>query len=210
MQLIEINKKRYRKHLNIIIVSFIASLLILSLLFGTLFISMFSTVADTSTVVSYSTADSVVVSVTEPVAKAVAETLAESEISTKGAEQESNFKYNLLGVILALLANAAMMHSLRKHEFFTEVYYVWQVKQLQNLIYRKINKIKAAGKAGDENALIILAFYYQSQIQVYELDDNTITLSSIKIKQNEVTESIAELGLTVGSEEFNKELIKLY
>lgn len=185
MQLIEIHKKRYRKHLNIIIISFIASLLVLSLTFGAVLISLFSNIGDVTALVTTTT-------------------------SNIGAEPETNFKYNLLGVILALLANAAVMHSLRKGQYFTEVYYVWRVKQLQNLIYRKINKIKAGAKAGEENALIILAFYYQSQIQVYELDDNTITLSSIKLKHAEVLASITELGLDVSSEQFDKELIKLY
>ena len=44
MKLIEINKERYRKHLNIVIVAFISSLLILSLTFGTILINLFSSV----------------------------------------------------------------------------------------------------------------------------------------------------------------------
>ena len=44
MQLIEINKTRYRKHLNIIIVSFVATLLALSLAFGSILIYFFSDV----------------------------------------------------------------------------------------------------------------------------------------------------------------------
>lgn len=185
MQLIEINKTRYRKHLNIIIVGFITSLLVLSLLFGTVLISMFSTIGDVHEI-------------------------AETVNSTTVEEQPSNFRYNLLGVILALFANAAAMHSMRKSYFFKEVYYVWQVKQLQNLIYRKINKIKQAANEGEPSALIILAFYYQSQVQVYELDDNTITLSTVKQKLSDVRVAIAEHNLTVDSEEFTKSLISLY
>lgn len=64
MQLIDIDKPRYRKHLNIVIAGFIAALLILALAFGQLLIVSF--------------------------------------------EQEgvNNFRYNLLGAILALLACA--------------------------------------------------------------------------------------------------------
>ena len=183
MQLIDIDKARYRKHLNIVIISFIGSLLVLSLLFGTMLISLFSTVGDTLLQVS---ADAVQV------------------------EQESNFRYNLLGVILALLANAAVLHSLKRSDFFTEIYYVWQIKQLQNLIYRKLKKIKIAAKAGEEDALIILFFYYQSQLQVYKLDDNTITLETIERHRQEVDESIAELGLSITTAQFNKSLLAQY
>jgi hypothetical protein len=189
MQLIDIDKARYRKHLNIVIVGFIASLLVLSLLFGSLFISLFSTVVDSA--VMQVTADSVANAATD-------------EVTT---EPETNFRYNLLGVILALLANAAILHSIKNSAFFKEIYYVWQIKQLQNLIYRKLKKVKAAGKAGDETALTILSFYYQCQIQVYNLDDNTITLSSIEKHLQGVNDIIASKGICINASQFDKKMI---
>jgi len=188
MQLIDIDKARYRKHLNIVIVGFIASLLVLSLLFGSIFISLFSTVIDSAAIQAASDA----------VANAVTDEM---------AEPETNFRYNLLGVVLALLANAAILHSVKNSDFFKEIYYVWQVKQLQNLIYRKLKKVKAAGKEGDETALIILSFYYQCQIQVYNLDDNTITLSSIEKHLQEVNDTIASKGLSISASQFDKKMI---
>jgi len=185
MQLIEIDKVRYRKNLNIVIVGFVSSLLVLSLLFGTLFISLFSTVADVSDAVQ-ATSDVV------------------------QGEQDSNFRYNLLGVLLALLANAAILHSVKNSAFFTEIYYVWQIKQLQNLVYRKLNRIKIAAKQGEEKALIILSFYYQSQLQVYQLDDNTITLDTIEKHLQEVNDNISKHGLSISAEQFEKILITSY
>ncbi|MEI6894185.1 MAG: DUF3087 family protein [Colwellia sp.] len=185
MQLIDIDKVRYRKHLNIIIVGFIGSLLVLSLLFGSLLISLFSNLAEVDVLVQ----------------------AASNEI---GAEPESNFRYNLLGVILALLANAAILHSTKNSHFFTEVYYVWRLKQIQNSVYRKIKKIKLAAEKGDEKALIILVFYYESQIKVYQLDDNTITLESIHKALQQVNDKITEHGLTVTSDQFDKSIIALY
>jgi len=185
MQLIDIDKVRYRKNLNIVIVGFVSSLLVLSLLFGTLFISLFSNVADVNGVVQVAT-DAV------------------------QGEQDSNFRYNLLGVVLALLANAAILHSVKNSAFFTEIYYVWQIKQLQNLVYRKLKRIKIAAKQGEEKALIILSFYYQSQLQVYQLDDNTITLDTIEKHLQEVNDKISEHGLTVRADQFEKSLITSY
>jgi hypothetical protein len=183
MQLIDIDKARYRKNLNIVIVGFIASLLVLSLLFGSILISLFSTVDST-------------------IVKA-----ASDAITNTVTDADTNFRYNLLGVILALLANAAILHSVKKSQYFKEIYYVWQIKQLQNLIYRKLKKVKAAGKEGDETALIILTFYYQCQIQVYKLDDNTITLSSIEKHLQEVNDTIANHGLEIKASQFNKKMI---
>ena len=168
MQLINIDKALYRKHLNIIIGGFIATLLVLALVFGQFLIMSFA------------------------------------------QEGVSNFKYNLLGVILSLLACAAILHSLKSSLFFKEVYYVWQLKQVQNSIFRKLTKIKAAAKDDDNNALIILVFYYQSLKLVYLLDDNTLTMSKVEQELNALDHTIANKNLTVTAEQFEKSLLSSY
>ncbi len=168
MQLMNIDKARYRKHLNIVIVGFIATLLVLALVFGQLLISSFS------------------------------------------EEGVNNFKYNLLGVILSLLACMAAIHSLKSSDFFKEIYYVWQVKQIQNLVYRKLKKIEQAAKNQEIEALIVLTFYYQSQQQVYQLDDNTLTISKVNKKLSDLQELIASNELTVDVEQFDKKLIAAF
>lgn len=197
MQLIEIDKARYRKNLNVVIIGFIASLLILSLLFGSILINLFSSIPEV-TEFSQSASDVVTDVVNDGVS------------NQEGIEQESNFRYNLLGVILALLANAAVLHSVKDSKYFKEIIYVWRLKQSQNLIYRKFKKIKLAADNGEDKALTILSFYYESQIQVYQLDDNTITLSTVQSKLAAIKEQANKLGLTINSSDFDKSLLKDY
>ncbi len=168
MQLINIDKTRYRKHLNIIIAGFIGSLLVLALVFGQLLIAMFA------------------------------------------QEGINNFRYNLLGVVLSLLACAAILHTLKKSAFFKEIYYIWQIKQIQNLIFRKLKKIKAAANNDDTNALIILVFYYQSLQQVYQLDDNMLTITKVNKDLSDLQETIANKNFTISVEQFDKKLISSY
>ena len=168
MQLINIDKTRYRKHLNIIIASFIGSLLVLALVFGQLLITIFA------------------------------------------HEGINNFRFNLLGVALSLLACAAILHTLKNSEFFKEIYYVWQLKQIQNLIYRKLKNIKAAAKSDDTNALIILSYYYQSLQQVYQLDDNTLTITTVNKQLSDLHETIVNKNLNISAEQFDKKLINSY
>jgi len=165
MQLINIDKVRYRKHLNIVIVSFIATLLVLALIFGQLLIISF------------------------------------------GQEEVNNFRYNLLGVVLSLLACMAALHTLRTSDYFKEIYYVWQIKQIQNLIYRKLKKVKKAAKDSNEEALIILTFYYKSQQQVYQLDDNTLTISKVNKALTDLEEVIDNKDLTINVDQFDKKMI---
>jgi len=168
MQLINIDKARYRKHLNITIVGFIGTLLVLALVFGQLLIASFA------------------------------------------AEGVNNFRYNLLGVVLSLFACAAILHTLKNSDFFREIYYVWQIKQIQNLIYRKLKKIKAAARSDDTNGLIILSFYYQSLQQVYQLDDNTLTITIVNKDLSDLQETIVNKNLNISAEQFDKKLINSY
>ncbi|MDP7592346.1 MAG: DUF3087 family protein [Litorilituus sp.] len=125
-------------------------------------------------------------------------------------EGVSNFKYNLLGVFLALLACAAILHSIKEHEFFKEIYYVWRLKQLQNKIFRKLVNIQRSAKEGKESALIILLFYYQSLKLVYLLDDNTLTIAKVEKDLNEVNKTINSKNIVLSVEQFDKSLLASY
>jgi hypothetical protein len=89
------------------------------------------------------------------------------------------------------------------------VYYVWQIKQQQNAIYRKLKKIKAAAD-DDVNALIILNFYYTSLKQIYLLDDNTLTMSKLDKDISELNTRIENKNLTLSTDQFNKSLLVDY
>lgn len=187
MKLKEIEKTVYRKHLNIIIVGFIASLLTLALVYGQGLIMLF---ADSASLLPNSA------------------NVGAGELVNEAAT-ESNFRYNFMGVLLSLLTCVLALHRLRFSAFFSEVYYVWQVKQQQNFIYRKLKKIKAAAEADDVNvnALIILNFYYASLKQVYLLDDNTLTMSKINSDINELNTRLENLNLTLSTDQFEPSML---
>ena len=188
MKLKDIDKAVYRKHLNIIIVGFIASLLTLALVYGQSLIMLF---ADSAQLL------------------ATPANVTTGELVNEATGTESNFSYNFMGVLLALLTCVFALHRLRFSAFFSEVYYVWQVKQQQNLIYRKLKKIKVAAEADDVNvnALIILNFYYASLKQVYLLDDNTLTMSKLNTDINELNSQLENLNLTLSTDQFEPSML---
>ena len=188
MKLKDIDKAVYRKHLNIIIVGFIASLLTLALVYGQALIMLF---ADSTQLL------------TTPA------NVTTGELVNEATGTESNFSYNFMGVLLALLTCVFALHRLRFSAFFSEVYYVWQVKQQQNLIYRKLKKIKVAAGADEVNvnALIILNFYYASLKQVYLLDDNTLTMSKLNTDINELNTQLENLNLTLSTDQFEPSML---
>lgn len=167
MQLLDINKNRYRKHLNVVIALLIISLMGFALLFG------------------------------------------QGAIALIGTPEGDNFILNLAGVIMAGILCIAVIFSLRGHQFMSEVVYVWQLKQVLNRIYRKNRKIEqAAFEQGSEKAMLILAFYYQASMQLYKLDDNTITLESLQERMDKLQNLLNEKKLVLAIEDYNELMLK--
>jgi len=160
MRLIEIDKTRYRKHLNIVFAGIAVTLVTITLLTSTLYIRLLST------------------------------------------PEESHFLHNLAGVVTAAGIVIFILYKLRQHPFMTEVVYVWDLKQQLNRIYRKQRKIEAAVENHDQDAMIILNFQYRGSKQLYELDDNTITMQGLVSKIKVLDKRMEDVGLSTSTDEY--------
>lgn len=168
MKLHTINKPRYRKHLNILLVILSVSLIAMALLFGQLLITLLSD------------------------------------------GQDSNFIFNLAGVVLAAIACLTFIYNVRHHDFMVEVYYIWQLKQDLNMIYRKLRKIEAAVEDNNVDAITILNYYYTASVQIFKLDDNTITLDSLQLEIDKLNNQIETKNLTIKEEDYNANLLEQF
>ena len=122
-------------------------------------------------------------------------------------ESTGNFHLNLFGVVLAIAFNAFIASKLKGHPYLNEAVYVWNLKQIHNQIYRKLKKIKAASESGNRNALTILFFYYTTQKQVYELDNNTLTMSSVESALDNIEKEAGKWGFELSLNDFAKDMI---
>jgi hypothetical protein len=119
----------------------------------------------------------------------------------------SNFVLNLIGVVVAASLVGLLLRRYRSHPYMKEVLYVWQLKQELNRIYRNTAKIKVAAESNNLNALIIMNFNLKGCAQLYELDDNDLTLSELKQEIEALDNKIAGLGLTISTDDYHKELL---
>jgi len=179
MQLKEINKSIYRKRLNILIGLFIICLTILSISFGAILIQLFGYQLPA--------------------------------IDPATGEQLSNFRFNFVGVILALLTCISILQQFRNHPFCAEIHYVMTLKQIHNIIYRRLNKIKNAAQeyetTEDITAFIVLNYYYTSLKQVYILDNNTLTISTVTRDMESLQERMKNLGIEVTTDQFERPML---
>ena len=168
MQLREINKIRYRKHLRIVFVSIVSALLIIAPGTSALFISLFSN------------------------------------------PEASYLFHNLAGVVVAAAIVAFVLNKFRQHPYMFEVVYVWDLKQQLNRIHRKQRKIEAAIENNDKDAMIIMNFMHHGSKQLYELDDNTITMEDLLRKIQVHDERMEAAGLSSSTDSYNPAMLKRF
>jgi len=124
-----------------------------------------------------------------------------------GTPGETHFWLNLAGVVIGAGAVLLGLIKLRDHPYLREVVYVWDLKQQLNLIHRKQRRIEPLVEENDQDAIAIMVFFYSGSRQLYELDDNTITMDSISLKLRALENQIDELGLSITADSFNKSLL---
>lgn len=129
-------------------------------------------------------------------------------ISLIGDTDGSNFNLNLAGVVIAVVVVGFSLFCVRDKPYMDEVLYVWRLKQELNLIYRNTEKLKAAVDVNDHKALIIAYYNLKGSIQLYELDDNDLTLSKLKNDLQEFELNVHELGLTVDAHDYHRGLLE--
>ncbi|WP_052880361.1 DUF3087 family protein [Vibrio coralliirubri] len=122
-------------------------------------------------------------------------------------ESTGNFHLNVLGVILSVALNAFIASRVKGHDYFKEALYVWNLKQIHNQIYRKLKRIQPKAEQGDRDALTILYFYYTTQKQVYDLDNNTLTIKTVQQSLDNIVELSDKWSIELDIEAFSKDLV---
>ncbi len=122
----------------------------------------------------------------------------------------SHFWYNLSGVAFAAVIVFILLNKYRHHSFMSEVVYVWDLKQQFNRITRKLRKIEAAVESNNSDAMIIMNFMYRGSKQLYELDDNTITIDSLIRKINVLDQRKEDLGLSFSTSDYDPALLEQF
>lgn len=118
--------------------------------------------------------------------------------------------HNLAGVIVGVVIITFLLNKFRQHPFMYEVMYVWDLKQQLNKIHRKQRKIEAAVEENDKDAMIIMNFMLHGSKQLYELDDNTITMEDLLIKIQVHDERMEAAGLNSSTDEFNPTMLERF
>ncbi len=119
----------------------------------------------------------------------------------------SHFLHNLAGVVVAAIIVFVALNKFRQHPYMFEVVYVWDLKQQLNRINRKLRKIEVAVESNDNDAMVIMNFMYRGSKQLYELDDNTITMGSLISKINVLEQRMRDSGLSLSTSAYDSAML---
>lgn len=119
----------------------------------------------------------------------------------------SNFFYNLAGVAFAAVIVIIVLNKLRQHPYMLEVVYVWDLKQQLNRTHRKLHKIETAVENNNHDAMNVLNFMYRGSKQLYELDDNTITMENLMSKIRVLDQRMEDAGLSLSTDTYSPTLL---
>ena len=165
MQLIEIDKTKYRKNLRIVFAAIAVALAVIALGSSTLIIYLYST------------------------------------------PDVDHFWHNLAGVVLAAIIVAFTLNKLRNHPFMSEVVYVWDLKQQLNRIHRKLNRIEPKIEDNNHDAMIIMNYMYKGSKQLYQLDDNTITMGTVNSKILALDKKMQDAGIDTSTDSYEPAML---
>lgn len=127
-----------------------------------------------------------------------------------GNADGDNFWLNVTGVVIGAVIVISLLKKNSDHEFMYEVLYVWNLKQMLNQIYRKQRKVKAAIETGDRDAMVIMNWSYKGSEQLYNLDNNTITMEDLHRSMRELEQTIEQHGYSITTEDFRPEMLDKY
>ena len=131
-------------------------------------------------------------------------------ISLFGTPGQSHFWLNLAGVVVGAAVVVLSLIKLRQHPYLHEVVYVWDLKQQLNQIYRKQRNIEPRVEQNDPDAIAIMYFFYRGSQQLYELDDNTITMDTLGLQLRALERRIEDLGINITTDSFRKAMLERF
>ncbi|MBO1518653.1 DUF3087 domain-containing protein [Oceanisphaera pacifica] len=119
----------------------------------------------------------------------------------------SHFHWNAIGVLISAALVGGALYHYRHHEYLTEVYYVWRLKQSLNKITRKMRKVEAAAKQGNPDAMLILQYSYSGSRLLWKLDDNTLIMDELAVKQTELNNLAEKYNITLDVDNYDEQLL---
>jgi len=115
-----------------------------------------------------------------------------------GTPGGDNFRFNLGGVMAAVLLMAALMRGyFWSQPWMAAAVYGWQLKRSLMSVTNVMHQVKAGVQAEDPAAMKLLRFYHQGLAQMHQLDANSSDQGSLAREADPHVATMQALGLDI-------------
>lgn len=127
---------------------------------------------------------------------ALALLLSTAAVALFGQAGGDNFRWNLGGVLVALLLTVALVRSFMwSQPWMAAAVYGWRLKRSLMRVTNVMHHVKAGVSAHDPDAMHLLRFYHLGLTQMHQLDGNSSALSEAVAEINRHLERMQSLGM---------------
>lgn len=114
-----------------------------------------------------------------------------------------HFWLNAASVALSVLILVVVFMRVRHHEYFQDIMYIWNLKQRINRIYGNNRHIEQGIQQDCPAAIECQHYYLVTSIYIYQLEDNTLTLSELSRELDQLRLQMQRLDLTFDVQRFD-------
>jgi hypothetical protein len=123
--------------------------------------------------------------------------LSTAAVTLFGQAGGDNFRWNLAGVLAALLLTVALVRGFMwSQPWMVAAVYGWRLKRSLMRVTNVMHHVKAGVSAHDPDAMHLLRFYHLGLTQMHQLDGNSSALSEAVAEINRHLERMQSLGMS--------------
>ena len=113
-----------------------------------------------------------------------------------GSPEGSNFRWNLAGVLLGLIATIMLVRSLFWHQNWMQpAVYGWQLKRSLMSVTNVMHQVEAGVQAGSPEAMKLLRFYHLGQAEMHRLDGHPHATDDLSGPMEKHRQAMIEMDL---------------
>jgi len=121
-----------------------------------------------------------------------------------GSPDGGNFRWNLGGVLLGLVATIMLVRSVFwQQSWMQPAVYGWQLKRSLMSITNVMHRVEAGVQAGSPEAMKLLRFYHLGQLEMHRLDGHPQAADDLSEPMEQHRQAMVEKGLSIDQYRFD-------
>jgi len=123
----------------------------------------------------------------------------------------NHFVSDFIGAFIGLIVTMTLVNTVFKDKDWVKpLLYSWALKRAVMKVYNRLQRIERLADEGDEQAMQVMAFYFNALEQMHQMEGNSHELLEIRGKKQAWLERFQQAGVNPDLRELEMELIESF